>query len=92
MAAELAWSYARLGRLRGRYAWATSFGLLDYRVSRSWDESKKYIQDLIQLARLTNSSVVDIALDVNVKYKQEEGDILDDPTLYHKLVGSFIYN
>ncbi|RDX80646.1 putative mitochondrial protein, partial [Mucuna pruriens] len=43
---------------------------------------KKYIQDLVQLARLTNSTHIDTSL---------EGDILDDPTLYRKVVGSLVY-
>ncbi|RDY09355.1 hypothetical protein CR513_06271, partial [Mucuna pruriens] len=30
-------------------------------------------------------------LEVNVKYRLEEGDILDDPTLYLQLVGNLIY-
>ncbi|RDX82532.1 hypothetical protein CR513_36657, partial [Mucuna pruriens] len=46
---------------------------------------QKYIQDLIQLFGLTNSTPVDTPLEVN------EGDILDDHTLYRKLVGSLIY-
>ncbi|RDX74123.1 hypothetical protein CR513_46162, partial [Mucuna pruriens] len=44
-----------------------------------------------QLDELTNSTIVDTPLEVNVKYRREECDILDDPTLYHKLVGSLIY-
>ncbi|RDX83513.1 hypothetical protein CR513_35559, partial [Mucuna pruriens] len=52
---------------------------------------QKYIQDLVQLAGLTNSTPIDTPFEVNVKYRQEEGDILDDPTLYHKLVGNLIY-
>ena len=30
-------------------------------------------------------------MDVNVKYRKDEGDILDDPTLYRRLVRSLIY-
>ncbi|RDX73258.1 hypothetical protein CR513_47160, partial [Mucuna pruriens] len=52
---------------------------------------QKHIQDLIQLARLTNPTLVDTLLEVNVKYKREECDILDHPTLYCKLVSSPIY-
>ncbi|RDX70852.1 hypothetical protein CR513_49856, partial [Mucuna pruriens] len=47
--------------------------------------------DLIQLARLTNSTHVDTPLEINVKYRREEGDILDNLTLYYKLLGSLIY-
>lgn len=51
----------------------------------------KYIQDLIQLASLTNVTSVDTPMEVNVKYRRDEGDLLEDPTLYRKLVGSLIY-
>ncbi|XP_068648715.1 secreted RxLR effector protein 161-like [Aristolochia californica] len=30
-------------------------------------------------------------MEVNVKYMNDEGDLLDDPTLYRRLVGSLIY-
>lgn len=51
----------------------------------------KYIQDLVQLAGLPNASPVDTPMEVNVKYRRDEGELLDDPTHYRKLVGSLIY-
>jgi hypothetical protein len=51
----------------------------------------KYIQDLITLAGLEDTSSVDTPMEVNVKYRKNEGDLLDDPTLYRHLVGSLIY-
>ncbi|WVZ03114.1 hypothetical protein V8G54_023920 [Vigna mungo] len=51
----------------------------------------KYIQDLVQLAGLTNATPVDTPMEVNVKYRRHEGELLDDPTQYRKLVGSLIY-
>ncbi|RVW88110.1 Retrovirus-related Pol polyprotein from transposon RE1 [Vitis vinifera] len=51
----------------------------------------KYIQDLITLASLEDTSFVDTPMEVNVKYRKDEGDLLDDPTLYWRLVGSLIY-
>ncbi|XP_068655793.1 uncharacterized mitochondrial protein AtMg00810-like [Aristolochia californica] len=51
----------------------------------------KYIQDIITLAGLKDTSSVDTPMEVNVKYRKEEGDLLDDPTLYRRLVGSLIY-
>ncbi|RVX13204.1 Retrovirus-related Pol polyprotein from transposon RE1 [Vitis vinifera] len=51
----------------------------------------KYIQDLITLAGLEDTSSVDTPIEVNVKYRKDEGDLLDDPTLYRRLVGSLIY-
>ncbi|RDX73255.1 putative mitochondrial protein, partial [Mucuna pruriens] len=44
----------------------------------------------LELAKLTNSTPVDTPFEVNVKYKQEEGDIFYYSTLYCKLVGSLI--
>jgi hypothetical protein len=52
----------------------------------------KYIQDLIILVGLEDTSSVDTPIEVNVKYmKDHEGDLLHDPTLYRSLVGSLIY-
>lgn len=51
----------------------------------------KYIQDLTMLADLCGASSVDNSLELNVKYRKDEGDILPDPTLYRELVGNLIY-
>ena len=51
----------------------------------------KYIQDLITLASLEDTSSIDTLMEVNVKYTKDERDLLDDPTLYWRLVGSLIY-
>ena len=51
----------------------------------------KYTQDLIALAGLQDSSSVDTPMEVNTKYRQEEGDLLSDPTMYRQLVGSLNY-
>ncbi|KAK2396270.1 putative mitochondrial protein [Trifolium repens] len=51
----------------------------------------KYSQDLIQLAGLTNAAPVDTPMEVNVKLRKDEGELLQDPTFYRKLVGSLIY-
>jgi len=51
----------------------------------------KYIQDLITLAGLEDTFSVDTPMKVNVKYRKDKGDLLDDPTLYRSLVGSLIY-
>ena len=42
----------------------------------------KYIQDLITLVGLEDTSSVDPPMEVNVKYRKDERDLLDDPTLY----------
>ena len=51
----------------------------------------KYIQDLIALVGLEGITSVDTHMEVNVKYRKDEGDLLADPTLYRHLVGSLIY-
>ncbi|XP_015158880.1 uncharacterized mitochondrial protein AtMg00810-like [Solanum tuberosum] len=51
----------------------------------------KYTQDLISLAGLQDSSSVDTPLELNVKYRREEGDLLPDPTIFRQLVGSLNY-
>ena len=51
----------------------------------------KYTQDLIQLAGFTNATTVDTPMEVNVRLRRDEGVLLQDPTLYRKLVGSLIY-
>jgi hypothetical protein len=43
------------------------------------------------LASLQDISSVDTTLEVNTKYRCEEGDILSDPTMYRQLVGSLNY-
>ena len=51
----------------------------------------KYIQDLITLAGLEDTSSVDTPMEINVKCRKDEGDLLDEPTLYRRLVESLIY-
>ena len=51
----------------------------------------KYTQDLISLVGLQDSSSVDTPLELNVKYRREEGDLLPDPTTFRQLVGSLNY-
>ncbi|XP_068639303.1 uncharacterized mitochondrial protein AtMg00810-like [Aristolochia californica] len=51
----------------------------------------KYIQDLITLTGLEDTSSVPTPMEVNVKYRKDEGTLIDDPTIYRRLVGSLIY-
>ena len=51
----------------------------------------KYTQDLIALVGLQDTSSMDTPMEVNMKYRQEEGDLLFDPTMYRQLVGSLNY-
>ena len=58
-----------------------------HRASGIFVNQHKYIQDLITLAGLEDTSSVDTPMEVNVKYRKDEGDLLDDPILYRHLVG-----
>lgn len=51
----------------------------------------KYIQDQVQLARLTSTNFVDTPMELNVKYRCDEEELLLHPTFYRKLVVSLIY-
>lgn len=46
----------------------------------------KYTKELIDLARLTDSTKVDTPVEVNVKYHKDYGDLILSPMLYWKLV------
>ncbi|RVW44711.1 Retrovirus-related Pol polyprotein from transposon RE1 [Vitis vinifera] len=62
-----------------------------HRANGIFVNQHKYIQDFITLASLEDTSSVDTPMEVNVKYRKDEGDLLDDPTLYRRLVRSLIY-
>ena len=62
-----------------------------HRANGIFVNQHKYIQDLITLAGQEDTSFVDTPMEVNVKYRKDEGDFLDDLTLYRRLVGSLIY-
>jgi hypothetical protein len=51
----------------------------------------KYASDLVATAGLQEALSVDTPMELNVKLCKEEGDLLDDPSLYRKLVGSLVY-
>ncbi|XP_059310087.1 uncharacterized mitochondrial protein AtMg00810-like [Lycium ferocissimum] len=51
----------------------------------------KYTQHFITLAGLQESPSVDTPLELNVKYRRDEGDLIPDPTLFRQLVGSLNY-
>ena len=62
-----------------------------YRSHGLFVNQHKYIQDLITLVGLEDTFSTDTPMEVNVKYRKDEGDLLDEPTLYRCLVGSLIY-
>ena len=61
-----------------------------YRSHGLFVNQHKSIQDLITLVGLEDTSSIDTPM-VNVKYRKDKGDLLDEPTLYRCLVGSLIY-
>ncbi|RVX16305.1 Retrovirus-related Pol polyprotein from transposon RE1 [Vitis vinifera] len=56
-----------------------------HRASGIFVNQHKYIQDLITLAGSEDTSFVDTPMEENVKYRKDEGDLLDDPTLFRRL-------
>ncbi|KAM7530049.1 hypothetical protein LguiB_033459 [Lonicera macranthoides] len=51
----------------------------------------KYTQEILTLAGLQFGNSVLTPLEVNLKLRQTEGDLLPDPSLYRQLVGSLNY-
>jgi hypothetical protein len=51
----------------------------------------KYASDLISRAGLTDNKAVDTPLELNVKLRSTDGELVSDPTLYRQLVGGLIY-
>ena len=51
----------------------------------------KYASDLVAIAGLQGSTSIDTSMELNVKFHKEEGDLLIDPSLYRRLVGSLVY-
>ncbi|KAF5451210.1 hypothetical protein F2P56_031488, partial [Juglans regia] len=49
------------------------------------------MQDVISLGGLQSGNSVFTPLEVNLKLRQEEGELLSDPSLYRQLVGSLNY-
>lgn len=52
---------------------------------------KKYVEDLLSLAHLTDTKVVDTPLELNTKLSKDDGHPLLDPTLYRHLFRTHIY-
>lgn len=51
----------------------------------------KYVFDLLACAWLIDSEVTSTSLEYNVKFTPTDDVLLDDPTLYHQLVGGLVY-
>ena len=48
----------------------------------------KYASDLVATIELQGATSIDTPMELNVKLRKEEGDLLVDPSLYWKLMGS----
>ncbi|XP_042962597.1 uncharacterized mitochondrial protein AtMg00810-like [Carya illinoinensis] len=67
-------------------------GLEVYRSSSGISLNQhKYASDLVATAGLQEATSVDTPMELNIKLRKEEGDLLVDPSLYRKLVGSLVY-
>lgn len=51
---------------------------IHYRYNGIFLNQQKYIQDLISLAGLNGNTSVDTPMEVNVKFRKDEGDLVDD--------------
>jgi len=51
----------------------------------------KYVEDIIEWARLTDNKTIDTLIEVNAKYSFSDGLPLLDPTLYHTIIESLVY-
>ncbi|CAN0873749.1 Retrovirus-related Pol polyprotein from transposon TNT 1-94 [Linum grandiflorum] len=68
---------------------------LGLEVSRSSQgillSQKKYVNDLLDLARLSDCKPCATPMEVNLKLSKDDDGPLENPTLYRRLVGSLIY-
>ncbi|MCO5586430.1 hypothetical protein L7F22_040370 [Adiantum nelumboides] len=56
-----------------------------------WLSQKKYGLDMLMMYGMANCKPISTPLDQNLKLKIDEGEVLDDATMYHRIVGSLIY-
>src|SRR5262249_51451305 len=52
---------------------------------------RKYIDNLLKLANLTDTKISSTPMEQNLKLRKDDGTHISDPILYRCLVGSLIY-
>ncbi|XP_016563042.2 uncharacterized mitochondrial protein AtMg00240-like [Capsicum annuum] len=52
---------------------------------------QKYASDLVAMVSLIDDKIVYSPIEINMKYKEADGEPFSDPTLYRWLVGSLVY-
>ncbi|XP_071683132.1 uncharacterized mitochondrial protein AtMg00810-like [Lolium perenne] len=52
---------------------------------------EKYIQDLLTRAALGDERIIETPMELNVRLRSTDGDLLPNPTRYRHLVGSLVY-
>lgn len=51
----------------------------------------KYVTYLIELVGLQHSTPVETLLEINAMLQQDDGDLLPNPILYHRVVGNLLH-
>ena len=52
---------------------------------------RKYVLDMLKKYGMTACKPIATPMEQNVKLRANVGDVLEDPTMYRKFFGSFIY-
>ena len=56
-----------------------------------WLLQRKYVLDMLQKYGMTTCKPMSTPLEQNMKLRSDLGDVLEDPTMYRKMIGSLIY-
>ena len=56
-----------------------------------WLPQRQYALDMLSKYGMTDCKPISMPLDQNLKLRADEGQVLEDVTMYRKIVGSLIY-